>query len=111
MEHFVIIVNGWKPLAIITKSSILDVAAVLDPPLNLSQGAVDTPALGGNENDIVFDMQHVTERGLLKNVIIKTMQESHSTLIRNILPHILLHSSYDYALYTIRSFINKHMKF
>ena len=33
MEHFVIIVNGWKPLTIITKSSILDVAAVLDPPL------------------------------------------------------------------------------
>ena len=33
MEHFVIIVNGWKPLTIITKCSILDVAAVLDPPL------------------------------------------------------------------------------
>ena len=33
MEHFVIIVNGWKPLTIITKRSILDVAAVLDPPL------------------------------------------------------------------------------
>ena len=33
MEHFVIIVNDWKPLTITTKSSILDVAAVLDPPL------------------------------------------------------------------------------
>ena len=33
MEHFVIIVNGWKLLTIITKSSILDVAAVVDPPL------------------------------------------------------------------------------
>ena len=33
MEHFVIIVNGWKRLAIISKRSILDVAAVLDPPL------------------------------------------------------------------------------
>ena len=33
MEHFVIIVNGWKPLTIITKRSILDVAAALDPPL------------------------------------------------------------------------------
>ena len=33
MEHFVIIVKGWKPLTIITKRSILDVAAVLDPPL------------------------------------------------------------------------------
>ena len=28
-----IIVNGWKPLTIITKRCILDVAAVLDPPL------------------------------------------------------------------------------
>ena len=33
MERFVIIVNGWKPLTIITKHSILDVAADLDPPL------------------------------------------------------------------------------
>ena len=33
MECFAIIVNGWKPLTIITKRSILDVAAVLDPPL------------------------------------------------------------------------------
>ena len=35
MERFVIIVNGWKPLTIITKHSILDVAAVLDPPLQM----------------------------------------------------------------------------
>ena len=34
MEHFVIIVNnGWNPLIIITKSSILDTTAFLDPPL------------------------------------------------------------------------------
>ena len=33
MEHFLITVNGWKPLTIIIKSSILDVAAVLDPLL------------------------------------------------------------------------------
>ena len=33
MELFVIIVNGFKPLTIITKCSILDIAAVLDPPL------------------------------------------------------------------------------
>ena len=33
MEPFVIIVNGFQPLTIITKRSILDVAAVLDPPL------------------------------------------------------------------------------
>ena len=28
-----IIVNGWNPLSIITKRSILDVAAAPDPPL------------------------------------------------------------------------------
>ena len=33
MEHFVIVVNGCKPLTITTKCSILDVAGVLDPPL------------------------------------------------------------------------------
>ena len=38
MEHFVIIVNGWKPLTIFTKSSILDVAAVLDPSLESFAG-------------------------------------------------------------------------
>ena len=32
MERFVIIVNGWKSLTIITKRSILDVTAALDPP-------------------------------------------------------------------------------
>ena len=34
MERFVIIVNGFQPLTIITKRSILDVAAVLDPLLD-----------------------------------------------------------------------------
>ena len=33
MERFVIIANDWKPLTIITKRSVLDVATVLDPPL------------------------------------------------------------------------------
>ena len=35
MEHFVIIVNGFQPLTFITKFSILDVTAVLDPPLTM----------------------------------------------------------------------------
>ena len=43
MEHYVIIVNDWKPLTIITKSSILDVSAVLDPASeNKSQIRVTT---------------------------------------------------------------------
>ena len=36
MECFVIIVNGSQPLTVITKRSILDVAAALDPPLFLT---------------------------------------------------------------------------
>ena len=33
MKRFVIIVNGFQPLTVIAKRSILDVGAVLDPPL------------------------------------------------------------------------------
>ena len=33
IKRFVIIVNGWSPLTIITKRSILDAAAILNPPL------------------------------------------------------------------------------
>ena len=33
IERFEIIVNGFHPLTIITKRSILDVEAALDPPL------------------------------------------------------------------------------
>ena len=36
LKHFVIIINGIQPLTIITTRSILDVAAALDPPLDLS---------------------------------------------------------------------------
>ena len=35
MECFVIIVDDLKPLSIITKHSILDVAEALDPPLQI----------------------------------------------------------------------------
>ena len=38
MELFVIIVNGFQPLNIITNGSKLGVAAVLDPLLNLIVG-------------------------------------------------------------------------
>ena len=36
MELFVIIVNGFQPLTVITNFSNLDVAAVLDPPLDMA---------------------------------------------------------------------------
>ena len=42
MERFVIIVNGFQPLTIITKRSILDVAAVLEPPLHITDLPEDT---------------------------------------------------------------------
>ena len=35
VERFVMIVNGFQPLTIITKCSILDIAAALDPPLTI----------------------------------------------------------------------------
>ena len=42
MERFVIIVNGFQPLTIITKRSILDVAAALDPPLPMADNLIKT---------------------------------------------------------------------
>ena len=45
MERFVIIVNGLKPLTIITKRSILDVATVLDPPLELLENFLNQKAV------------------------------------------------------------------
>ena len=33
MERFMIIVNDFQPLTIISKRSVLDLAAALDPPL------------------------------------------------------------------------------
>ena len=55
-----IIVNGWKPLTIITKRSILDVAAVLDPPLimtsifNFYAGHLKGFDFAGNESYFRF---------------------------------------------------------
>ena len=37
MERFVIIVNGFQTLTIITKRSILDVAVALDPPMRVNE--------------------------------------------------------------------------
>ena len=38
MARFITIVNGWKPLTIITKRSILDVAAALDRLWDWNEG-------------------------------------------------------------------------
>ena len=34
IQRLVIIVNGWKPITVVTKYSILDVAESLDSPLS-----------------------------------------------------------------------------
>ena len=54
VELFVIIVNGWKPLTIITKRSTLDVAAVLDPPLLATVFLIQNDKL----DRIVFHLEH-----------------------------------------------------
>ena len=50
IERFVIIVNGFQSLIIITKSSILYVAAVLDPPLktDYDEHVINTKRVVGN---------------------------------------------------------------
>ena len=55
MERFVIIVNGWKPLTIITKRSILDVAAVLDPPLAFDCSFADYYDFCDNIRDVPWE--------------------------------------------------------
>ena len=54
MERFVIIVNGFQPLTIITKRSILDVAAALDPPLCIEMRVYRNGALGENGLTLMY---------------------------------------------------------
>ena len=49
MEHFVITVNGFQLIVVITKHSILDVAAVLDPLLYFFSDALDHYFHGDSE--------------------------------------------------------------
>ena len=51
MERFVIIVNGYQPLTIITKRSILDAAAALDPPLGRTLSLVTNFFIKQEKND------------------------------------------------------------
>ena len=49
VELFVIMVNGFQRLTIITKSSTLDVVVVLDPPLVRATGTIkDTYSVSSN---------------------------------------------------------------
>ena len=61
LEHCMIIVKCWKTLTIIIKSSILDVAAVLDPPFGES-------ALLSVIAVLLFNMENVTTLQILPAV-------------------------------------------
>ena len=47
-ELFVIIVNGFQPFTIIKKCSILDIAAVLGPPVYLHHFGISQEKLSGS---------------------------------------------------------------
>ena len=71
MEQFVIIVNDWKPLIIITKGSILDVPAVLDLPLMKSfcenyglKNLIKQPTCYKNPSNSIFQCTSVIKIGL-----------------------------------------------
>ena len=53
VERFVIIVNSFQPLYIITKCSILDIAAVLDPPLKACLAI--TGAIKGTSRECLYN--------------------------------------------------------
>ena len=63
MECFLIIVNGWKPLTIITKHPILDAAAAVDPPLirELFLEMVATLNLIKADHRIMFHVSHAVK--------------------------------------------------
>ena len=82
MEHFVIIVNGWKPLTIITKSSILDVAAVLGPPLVMST----------SENGLRYRF----------NMVLKAYKRFCACLY--LLPHFIFRSNHEEEIYLKNSY-------
>ena len=76
MECFVIIVNSWKLLTIITKHSILDVAVALDPPLHRMKMIGDIP-MEVSSRDRINDVKHrgVPEGKDLYQIFIKTVYE------------------------------------
>ena len=58
MEHFVIIVNGFQPLTIITMCSTLDVAAALDPPLSIRQ-SLSSKVVSERAQTFVSEIRHL----------------------------------------------------
>ena len=80
MERFVIIVNGFQPLTIITKRSILDIAAVLDSPLiiydsNKRNGRNNNNNNSKQSNDADIDFAIIQMKELIENV--KNLQATY----------------------------------
>ena len=65
MERFVIIVKSFQPLTIITKRSILDVAAALDPPLSWMR--IDRPEARIYQDEIKTRRKFHKIRGCLQD--------------------------------------------
>ena len=74
MERFVIIVNGLQPLTIITKRSILDVAAALDPPLGISSESISWKSDGDLFSGSPLDFR---KRRFLWKDFVKTLTWRH----------------------------------
>ena len=68
MERFVTVVNSFQPLTTITKRSILDVAAVLDPPLT---------TYDATEDDKFFKIRPIIEA--LRNNCVKIEPEEYQS--------------------------------
>ena len=62
MECFVIIVNGFQPVTI-TKHSILDVAAVLDLPLNTITKSLIFTLYGGDSKGFIMGFMALINKG------------------------------------------------
>ena len=75
MEHFVININGWKLLTIITKSSILDVAALLDPPLHIDQP---------HSCSITISLYPVNQSTCKQTILLEYKIERNSTTIKTV---------------------------
>ena len=73
MEPFVVIVNGLKPVTIITKCSILDTAGGLDPPLGRFREISVQKSQSINESLRLFMIIKILGMGSLKKTaVLKT---------------------------------------
>ena len=67
MARFEIIVNGWKPLNFIAKCSIVDVAAVLDPPLNMVKQSIKQQPEKKNVKEKIFWRVVISKKKSIKS--------------------------------------------